>query len=123
MSFWNLISDQMWRRRGAVFSDLTEGHLLLADGAVVREVFESRRDVSARLNRLQHICRGESAALLTQDDAEHLGFLVPDALRNADLPGKGSGLGGNTHSHTRARENVNGFDFILHHLTCELLNF
>lgn len=80
----------MWRRKGAVFSDLTEGHLLLADGAVVREVFESRWDVSARLNRLQHICGGESAALLTQDDGEHLGFLALDALRDVDLPGKSS---------------------------------
>lgn len=80
----------MWRRKGAVFSDLTEGHLLLADGAVVREVFESRWDVSARLNCLQHICGGESAALLTQDDGEHLGFLALDALRDVDLPGKSS---------------------------------
>lgn len=107
----------MWRRKGAVFSDLAEGHLLLADGAVVREVFESRRDVSARLNRLQHICGGERAALLTQDDAEHLGFLALDALRDGDLQGKSSGLEGNT------GENSRRFDVILLPLTRELLKF
>lgn len=80
----------------AVFADLTEGHLLLADGADMRQVFESRRDVSARLNGLQHICGGESAALLTQNDAEHLGFLDLDAFRDVDLREKSSGLRGNT---------------------------
>lgn len=72
----------------------------------MRQVFESRRDVSARLNRLQHICGGESAALLTQDDAEHLGLLDLDALRDADLRGKSLGLGGNMRGESeRVREN------------------
>ena len=76
-----------------MLSNLTEGHLFLADGAVMREVFECGREVSARLHRFQHVGRAETAALQAHDASDHPGFLAPNALRDWYLAVEAAKLG------------------------------
>ena len=59
---------------------LAEAHLLLADGALVREVLEGGGQVPARLHRLQHVSGAESVALHRQQALEHGRLLTHNSL-------------------------------------------
>lgn len=61
-----------------IYSHPVEGNLLLAYRAIMAEIFQSRREVSAWLHCFQYICGAETAPLQTQDALKHFSFLTLD---------------------------------------------